>query len=256
MTTAADGSKILLGRGKIYFDRLVSGAATGRRFLGECSQLEITPSVEKTEIYDHTKAAATKLASNVTRQTHKIAITMQEYDPENVALALMGTTAAVTQTTGSVTDESLTASVKKGRIYQTANRGISAVTVKKAPSTSLVLGTDYEIEDATLGLIRILPGSSTLSDGDAVTVSYTKATLNLTKVSAGSVGQILGALVFVGDPTNGPAYDAEIWRVDLSPSGALALISDEYASMALEGEILNDAANHPSDPLYRMTLRA
>lgn len=253
MTTAADGSKVLLGRGKLYFDRWdSSGASTGLRFLGECSTLTITPSVQKQDIFTHTKAAATKLATDTVSQTHMIDIQMHEYDPENVALALLGTTAVISQSTSSVSAEALTTSAKLGRIYQTAKMNISAVSVKKGATTG-VLGVDFEIENAALGLIRILPTATAFVDGDSLTVDYSAGTVSGTKVSAGQVGSIDGRLVFVGDPTRGPKQYLQVWHAHFTPNGAVALITDQYGSIPLQGEALDDSINHPSDPIYTLS---
>jgi hypothetical protein len=248
MTLQADGTQMLLGRGKWYFDR-----GDGLRFLGNADSAEITPSVNKVEKFGSTQAAASKVASVAINQTHMLAINLNEYDPENLALALMGSTAALTQTTSTVTAEALTASAKLGRIYQTAKRNISSVLVKKGATTG-VLGTDFDVEDAKLGLVRIMPGGA-FADGDALTVDYSAGNVTATRVAAGTVGKIEGKLIFVGDPANGPAYDAEIWRANFTPNGAIAFITDNFGGMPLQAELLADATNHPSEPIYRLTKR-
>lgn len=257
MAQEANGANLLLGRGKIYFERNnpTTGAGTGLEFLGNCTQLEITPSVERREKFSSTRSSATKLASVPISQSHQVAITMDEYVPYNLALALMGDAGLLAQASSTVTGETLTTSVKKGRSYTTAFRKISTVVVKKGAST-LVLGTDYEILDATRGLIRILPGSVTVVDGDTVTVDYAYAADTSEKVAGGTVGKIEGRLVFIGDPVNGPVYDLEIWKISINPAGALALIQDDFGNIPLQGEILDDATNHPTEPLYRMVKRA
>ena len=112
MTLQADGTQMLLGRGKWYFDR-----GDGLRFLGNADSAEITPSVNKVEKFGSTNAAAAKVASVTINQTHMLAINLNEYDPENLALALLGTTASLSQTTASVSAGALTTAVKMGRIY-------------------------------------------------------------------------------------------------------------------------------------------
>lgn len=252
----ADGSNLLLGRGKWYFDRKVSGAYTGYLFLGNADSAELNAEAQKTEKYSSTRAAASKLASTVTQQNFTLSINLNEYSPENLALALFGTTGAVSQTGATVTNEALTGGInaKKGRLYRTAFRNISSVAVKQGVTT-LVAGTDYEIQDEKTGLIYLLPTSATITEASPLTIDYAYATINLTKVSAGVVGSIQGCLLFVGDPAAGPAYDVEFWIADISPNGAIALITDDYGSIPLTVEILEDANGHPNDPLYRMVKR-
>ena len=49
MPEVVNGNNILLGRGKIYFDRFdSSGVRTGELFLGNCPTFEITPTSART----------------------------------------------------------------------------------------------------------------------------------------------------------------------------------------------------------------
>lgn len=257
-TSQAD--RVLLGRGKVYFDRFnTAGAALGLRYLGTVSKLELSISDEKAKIYDYAKPTAPLLNEVVTRREVSVAMTLHEYTKENLALALMGEESNYQQLTGSVVDESLSASILKGRVYQLANRNVNAVVVKRGAAT-LVLGTDYDIVDAYLGLIHIREGSVTVIDGDAnITASYTKGTIaspGLERVLGAKSSQIIGKLVFVGDPGAGPALDAEIWRLSISSEGVLGFITgDDFAAIELKGEVLSDETNHATEPYFRVTKR-
>src|SRR5579872_1591236 len=150
----ADGNNLLLGRGKVYFDRFLPGTMTktGARFLGECQKFDITPTITTKQKYTLAKSASTLLANNIDTQTHTLDIEMDEFVPENIALALLGDTAAISQTGGSITAEALSAPAKNQRVYKLANRQISAPVIKKAGVVTGVLGTDFLILDATMGL--------------------------------------------------------------------------------------------------------
>jgi len=256
MPTAADPTQLLLGRGKMYFDRFDSlGNPQGLRFVGEADKLEITPSATTKDYFSMTKAASTKMAQNITQQTHEIAIQMREFSAANLAIALLGDSVVLVQTQQTIAAEQLTAKAIPGYVYQTAFRNISAVTAKSG-STALVAGTDYEIEDATLGLIHVLPGSTILTGTQPLSLAYTAAAITAgTQVQAGTESMIQGKLVYVSTPANGPAYDAEVWNVRFQPSGALALITDDYGTIPLKGEAMDSSATHPTQPLYRLTLR-
>jgi len=254
-------ANVLLGRGKLLFDRLTSaGASTGLRDLESCEELSIETTEERVKIYDYSKASGPLLSDAVTRRETTVTIKLSSHAAANVALALAGDTTGFTQTSGSVTDESVTTSVIKGRVYQTAGRSITAVTVKKSPSTVLVLGTDYDILDAKLGLIHIREGSVTVVDGDTILVTYTRTAITtpgLDRVLGQTAGKIIGKLVYVGDPTDGIAYDLEVWKLSLMPEGGLGLISTgEYSTYQLKGFVLSDEANHPTDPYYHLTKRS
>lgn len=254
----ANGGNLLLGRGKWFFDRKDSnGASTGYRFLGNADSAELNGDVQKVEKFSNTTAASNLLKSVVTQQTHTLNINLNEYDPDNMALALLGTTATLTQTGATVTAEALTGgiSAKKGRLYKTVYRNISSVSVKQGV-TVLVAGTDYEIQDALTGLIYLLPTSVTITEAAALTIDYTYATVSLMKVQAGTANAIEGKLLFVGDPAAGPAYDAEFWNVSFTPNGAIAFITDDFGGLPLTAQVLDDSVNHSGEPLYRLVKRA
>lgn len=258
----AQADKVLLGRGKVFFDRLTpDGASTGLRFLGTASKFEITTNDERAKIYDYSRADAPLLEEALTRREVNFAMTLHEFTRENVALALMGTETQFTQTAGSVTDEVIAFSVVKGRTYQTLGRRITGITVEKgpAPGTLMVLGLDYDIVDAELGLIHIREDGSTVADGNSVLCTYTRTAITtpgLNRVSAARSASILGKLVYVGDPAAGIAYDMEVWRLRISSEGALGLITEsEFGGFELKGTVLSDEANTPSDPYFRLTQR-
>lgn len=256
MSNVALGTNLSLGKGKVFLDRFdTSGNKTGYRFLGDVSKLTIRPSDEIKKHYSSAEASAPLLGSAVTRRELTVAATLFEFSRENLALALMGTELTFTQTSGSVVAEALGA-VKKDRVYRTVGRQISAVTVKKG-ATTLVAGTDYTIENATTGAIYILPTSVTITDGDSLTVDYTKAAITaLDQVAVGLSTNVLGSLLFIGDPSAGPAYDVELWRVRVSADSEVPFIGDDYASFDITGEILSDAANHATSPLGLITRKA
>jgi hypothetical protein len=257
-TTGPDaiGNNLLLGRGKAYFDRFdAAGAKSGYRFLGNIEKISVTPSVNKVEKFSSTKAAAVKLASVVINQTNLVDMTMSEFIPENLALALFGSTSTITQTSSAITAEALTVGTggaRLGMVYKTLNRNISIVSVKKG-ATTFVAGTDYDIINAAAGLIYLRPTGGTIVALDALTIDYTKGVFSGVQVSGGAVGKIQGALLFIGDPANGPTYELEIWRVNINPSGALDFLSDAFGTVPLQAEILDDSANHSAFPLYTLS---
>lgn len=258
MAYQSNSNNVLLGRGKLYFDRWSSSGVDtyGLAYLGDCSKFEISTSDDKAQIFDYGQPTAPLLNETVVKREVSISLTLHEYTKENLALVLMGVEAGATQSSGTVTAETLTTSVTKGKSYQTANRNISGITVKKG-ATSLVLDTDYNVVDATLGMIHITTTGSTLTNGDTITIDYTKAAIaspGLDRIQGGMSSQILGKLVFIGDPGAGPAFDAEFWKVSISSEGVAGFITgSDFGSFDLKGKVLIDSTNHPTEAYYRIT---
>jgi len=256
----AQASKVMLGRGRVFFDRLTSaGASTGLRFLGTVSKLEIATADEVAKIYDYSRADAPLLDQALTRREVTFTLTLQEYSKENLALALMGEESAITQPGLTANDEVLTTSVLKGRTYPTVYRRISGVSAKVSPFTDINEGSDFDVVDTAMGLIHIRDDAPLVANGDTILVTYSFAAIaapGANRVLAGKTARILGKLVFVADPAAGIAYDCEAWKLSLSPSGAVPFITGEaFGAFDLEASVLPDEVNHPTEPYYRLTQR-
>ena len=251
MPEVVNGNNILLGRGKIYFDRLdPGGARTGELFLGNCPTFEITPTSEDIKKYSSADRSADLIASDVLRTTLAVRIVGDEFSKENLAIALFGDTATLSQTGATVTGEAIT-EVLQGRYYPLSKRQVSQVSVSAPGGTpTYVLGDDYKVDAAT-GRIYVVEDGD-ITDGADLEVDFTFATLALPVIRGMNQTSVKGYLRFIGDPARGPKYECEIWRASLRADGAIGFISDEYASFTLTGDIESDAALHPGEPHYRL----
>jgi len=251
MSEVVNGQNILLGRGKLYFDRFnSSGVRTGERFLGNCPTFEITPASEDIKKYSSADAAADLIASDVLRTTLGLRIVGDEFTKENLAMALFGDNSSIVQTGAAITNEAI-ANVQQGCYYPLLYRQVSAVTVTGPAGTPVYVLTDDYTVDAVSGRIYIVVGGGIADDAD-IEVDYTYATIDLPTVRGMNQTSVKGYLRFKGDPARGPQYECEIWRASVHSDGAIGFIADEYASFTLTGDIESDAANHPDDPHYRL----
>ena len=137
----------------------------------------------------------------------------------------------------------------EGAYYTTAFREISAISLTQGV-TPLVAGTDYEVVDATRGLIRIIPGGANLTPATQIDIDYTYASVSNDTIRGGDTPDIYGRVLFVGDPAAGPAMDVEVWRVAVEPEGGLELIGDDFLEWTMNCEILDDSVNHPNEPYF------
>ena len=91
------------------------------------------------------------------RTTLAIRIVGDEFSKENLAMALFGDTATLSQTGAAVTNEAI-ADVLQGRYYPLSKRQVSLVSVTGLGGTpTYVLNTDYKV-DAVTGRIYIVEG--------------------------------------------------------------------------------------------------
>ncbi|OGS01541.1 MAG: hypothetical protein A2V88_02635 [Elusimicrobia bacterium RBG_16_66_12] len=247
-----DGDKLLLGRGKVYFDRFTAaGVAQGERYLGDCAVFEVSGSPETKDRYSSSDKTSGLLKRAIIRQLWEFSIEMAEYDKENVAMAILGDTATLVQASGGVTGEPVAAAgVKMDRWYQLANHAMSAFVAKKG-ATPLTITTDYLVDLVNGRILYVTGGPGGVVDGDTtLVVDYTKTSKTYNKARAGTTPVIEGKLVFIGDNVVGTNYHFTAWKVQIAPDGALALIGEDYGAPKLKGTVLNDSVNHATEPYF------
>jgi len=260
--TAPNAENLLLGKGRLMFDRFDANGVSsgGYRDLGNVETFEITTEDDVVEKYSSMSRSAGLLKRVTRRRTVTLRATGNEFNAENLALALMGTVGEATQLATAVVDEVLSTNAVDGGFYKFAKLGpYTVVSLEIAGATPLVLGTDWRWIDQTLGIVQLIPGSATvLADlGEDVTASYTPtaytAGAGAKTVAGGTESLIEGKVLFIGDPSAGPAMMVEVWRVSASPDGAIGLISEDFAAFGLQMAVQEDATVHPTEPLYRVT---
>lgn len=247
----------MLGKGSLLIDIYdANGGLTGYIHMGNCSKVEHEIKDDKKSLFQSINKSPSKIASAVGKREVMLAITGTDFAFTKLAIQQLASGGVETiLATGSapVAGEALasTTATKKGKYFSTLGRNIGSVVVNQSGSP-LVLGTDYTIEDSLQGLIYFLP-SGGVNDTVAVTVNYTPASLSLAQIAGAVQPFVRARLRFVPDPTDGKRIGVEWWQVNLSPNGKLALIADDYGNWELEGDVLDDTANHPTAPYFLMT---
>lgn len=252
---APNPANVMLGRGKLYFDKFVPGTTTrqGEQALGNCTSLEVEVKPEVKEKYESMDKASSLYSRGVTRETVSIKIVGDEFTPDNLANVLLGNIETISAPGATVAAETITPSGGPivGRYYATAFRNLTALTSLEQGTTPLVLGTDYTV-DLLRGRIYLLPSSTAILPTTPIVASYTYAEYSYTAIAIATQGTIDGYLRYESDNIKGGNYDGEWWHVSFIPSGGLAFIADDYGSFTLEGECIADAVNHPNEPIGRM----
>jgi len=252
----------MLGKGSILFDifDLVTGLPTGLRHLGNCTKFEIDIKDDLAELYQSLNKTVTLIATAVKKRTPKISITGTDFSSDHMAIVAMSagkTTLAVAAAT--FTAEVLVtlaqAPTAKGRFFRTINLNVDPTTtppVLTQNAVTLVAGTDYVLTDPVAGIIYF-PLTSGIVAGFAITVTYKTLVGNFDQVSGVTVPRQQGRLSFIPDPVDGQKIGCDIWRVNLNPNGQIGLIADDYGNWTLDGQMIDDTANHPLSPFYQYT---
>jgi hypothetical protein len=235
---ALENKAYTLGKGEVYFDQ-----GAGERYFGNTTEFNITIESEVLDHFDSDNGIRTKDDSVVLEITRNGTLTTDNMSKENQALFFLGDLSTVTQVATPVVDESIT-DIVKGYFYQlgktTVNpqgvRGVTAVTVTKAPSTALVLNTDYTL-DATLGRIQILETSVTVANGDDLLIDYTPVANTRDRIATNSSASLTGSLRFIAKNPKGNQRDFYIPKVTLRPTGDFALKGDDWQAASFSVEI-------------------
>jgi len=240
-----------LGKGILYFDRFDSdGNGTGELDLGNAPAFNIGITLDTLDHFESRSGIREKDLSVNVSVSSLATFTLDEYSKENIALAILGAEPSTeTQGSGSVTDEAVTA--RHDRWVKLLYRNIKSVVVNDDGGGGVyVIGVDYEV-DQSVGRLKILSTGS-IADAAALDVDYVYTSETWNTMLGVSVTAIEGLLRFVGDPDQGIAYEAEIWKVKLRPTSPLGFISDDWGTIEFEAEIQKDVANHPTNPWFKI----
>jgi hypothetical protein len=247
----------MLGKGSLLVDVFdASGNRTGFQHLGNVSTLEQEPKDDKAELYQHINGTPTLIATAVKKRTLTLKVTGTDFSSDHMAIAMIsgGKTTIDTGTTPVVAEALASATAtKKGKYFFTVGRNLDPTTIAvKQGSTALTLNTDYIVDDAVQGCIYF-PPTSGVDDTQAVTIDYTPISMKLDQVAGLTVPFVKGSMRFVPDPTDGQKIGVEWWVCNLTPSGKIELIKDDYGNWELEVMVLDDSENHPNDPYFMAT---
>ncbi len=229
-----------IGAGETYFDPFVDGTftRTGLRPLGNCIAAEITQNNDVVFRRNFMKPSKPKRLEINRSRDYDINLTITEYAPTNLRYQLTASMSNLSQPATPVVDEpvpGMGTNPVPGGIVVTAMQGPISAFSMDFGATPGVLGVDYEVLDATVGLYRVLPG--TILTG-AVTISYTPtlytAPAGRVQLNIGNVTNIEGRLVIFVNPTHGPKKLYTFPRVRVVPNGALSLFSEDLQDIPMK----------------------
>ena len=253
MSLAPNVENYSLGKGVVYFDRLdADGNATGELDLGNAPVFSVTPTQESLAHFESRSGIKEKDKEVDTTIGMSVKITLDEYSKENLNLALKGD-AIETQTQADGTQINAVVVVFQDRWVELPHRKVDEESVGVTDQTGAIhytRGTDYRV-DETSGRIFVYSAGA-IADGQTVLVDYNYNAYSVPTINPVTRSNVEGYLRFKGDPTVGPAYEVELWRVKLKCDSDINFITDDWATVELTGEVLKDVANHEDDPWGRV----
>lgn len=245
----SETTKLVLGRGEVYFDRFLPGARTGEgeRYLGNTPSFQITREIRRLERATTYLGNVHALPGAVLSEDVSIRIATDHMAPENVDLWWSGEGEMIT-----AGDEFVPFSeaiqVHLDRYYQLgANivpggfRYVDSLTASVG-ATPLLNGVDYTL-DRDRARIRILAGAGRVADGDTVSVTYLKRP-SANRVTVSQPTDMLGALRYIATDPYGPKVDYWFPRVRITPRGAVDLKVDEFRQLNFDANAIRLGPRH------------
>ncbi len=203
------------------------------RDVGNCSNVNFSIEQE-TKTQKNYRGGGGNSASVTNVTAVKLSMELNSFSNDNLAMALRGLIENVTA--GPVVDEAITA-VHDG-LATTAfmiDKAQSVTVTNSAGAVTYVAGTDY---DVTAAGIKVL-STGTITNGQSLLVDYTKKAGSVLQALVDSGADVTVVLDGVNDSTGKP-YTVKVYRWKPSPASGLGLISDDFSSFSIEGEVLAD----------------
>lgn len=238
-----------IGSGRILARR--RGAAAPWRELGNCSALTLGVEQEAKKLRDF-RSPGGGTYNQVDRITGvTLAVTAHDLSPENIALALYGTTEAVAS--GTVTDEPQVA--YEGGYLMLDSSPKTITTVEPAGGgTAYAAGTDYIFQHGAI----FIPTTTTIpapTDPETPNVQVTYATKKGDMIEALTKAADELELAFLGlnEADSGSSVTVRVWRAKFGPAQSIPLIGDDYAALEMSGAALADSSKTGDESQYFQT---
>lgn len=238
----------VVGRGKLFFTSFLTGTKTlsgGARYLGNSPELSLSQDEEKLDHYSSDEGIRVKDASVSLQNDMSGSFTLDDIQPENLAMWFRGAVESNVIAGGAVVNEPHNDVVKDAylQLGLTAGnpigaRNVSAVVINNVTQANAVVteAGNYEV-DAVTGRVFVLADAPDIDAGDDLVIDYTAAAgTEEVVIAAGTV--IEGRLEFFAANAAGQNRDY-IWPyVQISPDGDFALKGDDWQTMSFTLEVL------------------
>lgn len=245
------------GQGKLYIGTRDSlGNPQALRWVGNVPELKLGLTVDNIEHKESFSGQALTDLKIPKGKSTSLNFTLEEFNKDNLALALFGTSLAVAASTA-ITDEKLGGTpdvtvLAAGQVFTSAKRNVGGTVTLKDSTVStpktLTEGTHYSLEpiSGTITLLDVTTGGPYLGP---LKLSYTPGIS--TEIGMFSAAQTDLFLRFVGmnGADSGKIVTIDLYKVNLNPTKELSMITEDLAQLQIEGAALMDVLKSSSASL-------
>lgn len=231
-----------LGAGDLYISRYVGGVAQPYQGPYECTKFEIKPNVELKEMTSKGRSTYGQVIESVAiPQPADLTVDLPEVNKESLALALLGTVAAVSQTGGSLTDEVVTVTALDTWL-PLSKASFSTITAKTSADVALTEGEDF-IVDKQLGWIKVLStNNNSVAAAGTIKVSGAYASTTGNEIKGMTNAQLRAKFKLVGKNfADDLPYTVTVHEAVIAADSAFDFLQDDFASVSLPGRMKTPA---------------
>lgn len=242
--------KSYIGAGKLYMDG---------RHVGNVSALTLSFEPDSKELQDYTQGGGGVYNSLERVKSAKFSFTFHDYNADNLAMVVFGSSSAVTAAT--VADETVVcpSDIADGDRLVTTDYMIdtSATTYPVVVAdTAGTAGTPFATTDYTAtpaGIIFLSTG--TITAGETVYVDYTKKAVNVVEALVNSATQYEMVFDGLNDAQSGDQVVVHIYKGKPGPTDGLDMIGDDFAANTVTGTIVKDTTkSSPNSQYFKIAL--
>lgn len=224
-----------IGAGDIYIDRMVAGVSQGLAGPYYANKFEIKPNIDKKEQTSKGRNDYGQVLESVTVQKPAgFTLELSEVNTESLTLALLGTSSAGSQTSGSLTAQAVTVKSDRWVAVTKENLTGAVVVTHTSGAPTYVEGVDYAI-NKPLGLLKAIVGGA-IVDAASVKVTSTYGAITSTKISGATNTDIRAKIIFDGkNQADGLPVIVTVWEAIIAADSAFDFLASDFNTVNLPG---------------------
>lgn len=238
-------ARSFLGAGDVYLNRIVAGVKQGLVGPIYADKFEIKPNVDTKQStskgrYDYGQVLETVQLA----QPADFTMDLKEVVGDILVMALLGTSSALNQTSGTMT--ALPITVKLGKWVPIGKKNISptGITVTHTSGTpTYVEGTDYKL-NRPLGLLQAITAGAIL-DAASVKVNGPYLAATGTVISGATQTDVRCEIVFDGiNQADGSQVTVTVREAVIAADSAFDFLADDFNNVSLKGTLKTPAGSN------------
>lgn len=227
-----------IGAGDLYIARYVGGVAQAWQGPYECTKFEIKPNVDLKEMTSKGRHTYGQVIESVAiPQPADLTVDLPEVNKESLAIALLGTVAATSQASGTLTAEVVTVTALDTWLAL-SKASFTSITATTSADVALTEGVDF-IVDKQLGWIKVLStNDNSVVATNTIKVSGAYAATTGYEIKGMTDANLRAKFKLVGkNMVDDLPVVVSVHEAVIAADSAFDFLQDDFASVSLPGRM-------------------